>query len=152
MQHSYIHGSILRFARSLARHPLLVLLIAGALTAGAVWVTRGLKFTSDLTRLLPEDHPALVTLRKVQGKSAGETAFMVLASRNYLFAVDKQGVAHIHDSRLWLRTKLAQPLHAVFGSDANDTFAGGEQGFLARFDGKHWTPQKTPTKETILGG
>jgi hypothetical protein len=142
---------VTHWARRLGRHYVVILLVAVALTVASVLITSGLRFNSDLADLLPADHPDLKVLRRIQAKYATDTGFMVLLSRNYVFACDDRGGVHMHDGKRWVRRRMAAPLHAVWGRAADDVLVAGAGGSVFHFDGKRWERSPTPVKETIRG-
>ncbi|MFH1130348.1 MAG: MMPL family transporter, partial [Pseudomonadota bacterium] len=138
--------------RWLCRFPIWILVVAALLTVVSVWLTTKLNFTTDLTALLPEDHPDLKILKEIRKKYSDEVPFMVLVSKNYLFAVDSEGSAHVHDNRSWHHSSLGTPLFAIWGRSATQAFAAGANGYVARFDGKKWSPMPaTGTQATLRG-
>ena len=120
-----IYERLTNGALRLSRRHRLVTLLALGLTCWALLTARRLSFNTDLAALLPEDHPDLKALRRVQEVSGGETGFMVLLNKNYLFAVSDDGTAHRYDGRRWHRDALGVPLHAVHGASPLDVAAGG---------------------------
>ena len=126
------------WARRLGRHYVVVLLLASVVTVAAVVTTTRLRFNSDLADLLPEDHPELRALRRIQAKYSTDTGFMVLLSRNYVFAADSAGVVHMHNGRRWIRTRTGGPLNALWGFAPDNVFAAGTSGRVLRFDGRRW--------------
>jgi glutaredoxin len=146
-----VHTFVTLAARRLGRHYYLILLAAVALTVVSVLITQRLRFNSDLADLLPEDNQDLRVLRRIQAKYATDTGFMVLISRNYVFAVDDTGVVHVHDGKRWVRTPLGRPLHALWGLSTDRVFAAGDGGTVVRFDGRRWAPFPAPTKACLRG-
>ncbi len=145
-----IAARITGLARRLGAHAWATLLVSSLLTvASVVIINRGLSFNSDLTDLLPPDHPDLVTLREIEATYPTDTGFMVLLSRNYHFAVDAQGRAMVHDGRVWHRHQTGGALHAVFGFSPTEVFAAGAGGRVHRYDGKRWNPSAPAGKVTI---
>ncbi len=79
-----IYSRVTRWARHLGRHYLIVLLTAFLLTGLSIFIMGDLGFNSDLADLLPENHPDLKILRRIQAKYSADTGFMVLMSKNKL--------------------------------------------------------------------
>ena len=55
-------------ARRVGRHYVVILLLASAVTAAAVWTATSLRFNSDLADLLPPDNPDLRALRRTSDR------------------------------------------------------------------------------------
>ncbi|MCC6746449.1 MAG: MMPL family transporter [Deltaproteobacteria bacterium] len=137
-----IYERLTNGALRLSRRHRLVTLLALGLTCWALLTARRLSFNTDLAALLPEDHPDLKALRRVQEVSGGETGFMVLLNKNYLFAVSDDGTAHRYDGRRWHRDALGVPLHAVHGASPLDVAAGGARGAVFLWNGSRWTEER----------
>jgi len=146
-----VYTLVTLWARRLGRHYVVILLAALTLTAVSVLVTTRLTFNSDLADLLPEDHPDLRILRRIQARYSTDTGFMVLLSRNYVFAVDERGAVHMHDGSRWIRTPVGTGLNAVWGFGADDVYAAGRGGHSFHFDGKRWESLPPATRATIQG-
>jgi predicted RND superfamily exporter protein/glutaredoxin len=146
-----IHARITNWARQVGRYQAAVLIVATVLTVASVFVTRRLSFNTDLADLLPPDNPDLKILRRIQAKYASDTGFMVLLSKNYVFAAQADGTVQMHNGRVWRRWKLRSPVQALHGLSAADLFAVGDGGAISRYQGKRWAPERSGTTRTLRG-
>ncbi|MCA9670376.1 MAG: MMPL family transporter [Myxococcales bacterium] len=138
-------------ARRTTRRPLLTLLVATVATVASVMLVGRLRFNTDLADLLPADHPDLVELRRIQKKQPSDTGFMVLLSRNFLYATDEQGHALVHDGMRWKATPTGAPLYALWGFAVRDVFAAGAKGRVFHWDGKTWQRESSGSDVTLRG-
>jgi len=141
----------MRWVRRAGEHYLAVLIISGLLTAGSVAVLGGLRFDTDLANLLPEDNADLRILRRMQASYPTDTGFMVLLSKNTLFATDNTGRAMVHNGFGWKKTPTGKPLFALWGFSPTEVYAAGEAGLLYRYDGKSWRADAYRTQAPIYG-
>ena len=146
-----IYALVTRGARWLAGKYLWVLIGATLLTIASIAVLPKLRFNSDLADLLPQDHPDLQILRRIQKEYATDTGFMVLLSKNFVYAVDRGGTIHQHNGRSWKRWPFEKPLHTVWGLSAGDVLVAGSQGTLLHFDGNKWKPLDSGSKKNLRG-
>jgi predicted RND superfamily exporter protein/glutaredoxin len=148
-----IYTSVIKTARRLDRHYLVILLVAALLTVGAIHVTGKLRFDSDLANLLPPDHPDLKILRKIQSKYSSDTAFIVLLSKNYVFLADEAGEIHLHNGKNWIRRPAGTVVRALHGFSAGEVFGVGDGGRFVRFDprGVRWQSSETGARVTLRG-
>jgi len=65
-------------------------------------------------------------------------------------SVDRPVIVRVQGDR-WVEVPYEgrYVLDAVWGSSASDVWAGGDSGFLVRWDGMQWTKQKSPTQQGI---
>jgi len=145
------HYHITNWARRVSRHRVAILLLTLLLTAISIVITTRLRFNSDLANLLPEENAALQILRRIQKHYAADTGFMVLLSKNRVFAVEQRGTIRMHDGERWIRWPGTVPLHAIWGLSVSQVFAAGEQGKLVHYDGKSWQSMESGTRVALRG-
>lgn len=148
-----LYTRVIEVARRLDRHYLIILLVAVALTAASIQITRRLRFDSDLANLLPPTHPDLKILRKIQSKYSSDTGFIVLLSKNYVFIADEAGAIRMHNGKNWIPMPVGGVVRALHGFSAGEVYGVGDGGRFVRFEprGPRFVASETGARVTLRG-
>jgi len=143
------HAKVTEWAARLGRYRMLVLVAGTLLTVGSVFAAMHLRFNTDLADLLPADHPDLKILRRIQARYASDTGFMVLLSKNHVFALEQSGAIRMHNGRTWKRWPARGKLNGLWGLSATRVYAVGQGGLVLAHNGKTWKPMATGDQHTL---